>query len=80
MSRFGVLAPCGHPYSYSYTNVVCIFIISSFFQLLAQGSQFTLEEVEVIAATVDLDDVRSYRASVGSRGLQVMHVLIISVL
>lgn len=41
-------------------------------QLLAQGSQFTLEEVEVITATVDLDDVRSYRASIGSRGLQVI--------
>ena len=42
-----------------------------FFQLLAQGSQFTLEDVEVIAATVDLEEVRSYRGSIGSRGMQV---------
>ncbi len=40
-------------------------------QLVAQGSQFTLDEVEVITATIDLDDVRSYRGAIGSRGLQV---------
>ena len=45
--------------------------VSLSWQLLAQGSQFTLEEVEVISATVDLEDIRSYRASVGSRGIQV---------
>jgi NAD+ synthase (glutamine-hydrolysing) len=37
---------------------------------LAQGSQFTLEEVEVITATCDLDDVVNYRGSIGSRGSQ----------
>ena len=40
--------------------------------MLVQGSQFTLDEVEVITATVDLEDVRSYRGSVISRGMQVM--------
>lgn len=30
-------------------------------QLLAQGSQFSLREVEVVVATVDLDEVVSYR-------------------
>lgn len=36
-------------------------------QVLAQASQFSLAEVEVITATVNLEDVRSYRASVSSR-------------
>lgn len=40
-------------------------------QVLAQAKQFTVhDEVEVIAATVDLDDVRSYRASIPSFGVQ----------
>ncbi|RLV96095.1 Glutamine-dependent NAD [Spathaspora sp. JA1] len=30
-------------------------------QLLAQASQFSLKDVEVVSATIDLDDVRSYR-------------------
>lgn len=38
-------------------------------RLLAQGSQFSLNDVEVLTATVDLEDVRSYRYS-PSRGLQ----------
>ena len=29
--------------------------------IIAQGSQFSLEDVEVLAATVDLEDVRTYR-------------------
>ena len=29
--------------------------------VLAQASQFSLKDVEVISATVDLDDVRAYR-------------------
>lgn len=36
-------------------------------QVLAQACQFSLKEVEVITATVNLDDVRSYRASSSSR-------------
>ncbi|AET41461.1 glutamine-dependent NAD(+) synthetase Ecym_8175 [Eremothecium cymbalariae DBVPG len=39
-------------------------------QLIAQGSQFSLQDVEVITATVDLEEVRNYRASIISRGLQ----------
>lgn len=35
----------------------------------AQGSQFSLDDVEVITATVDLEEVRAYRCS-ASRGLQ----------
>ena len=31
--------------------------------MLAQGSQFSLDEVEVVTATVDLDDVTSYRGA-----------------
>lgn len=39
-------------------------------KIVAQGSQFSLKDVEVVTATVDLEDVRSYRAAVMSRSLQ----------
>ncbi|KAG1224932.1 hypothetical protein G6F68_020024 [Rhizopus microsporus] len=39
-------------------------------QIIAQGSQFSLHDVEVVTATVDLEDVRSYRARMASRGMQ----------
>jgi len=40
-------------------------------KVLAQGSQFSLEDdVEVIVASVDLEEVRSYRASIPSFGIQ----------
>lgn len=39
-------------------------------QVVAQGSQFSVKDVEVVTATVDLDDVRSYRGSVSSRSEQ----------
>jgi NAD+ synthase (glutamine-hydrolysing) len=39
-------------------------------QVLAQASQFGLQDVEVVTATVDLEDVRSYRASIPSFGMQ----------
>eukprot|EP00884_Botryococcus_braunii_P002474 jgi/Botrbrau1/12227/Bobra.0197s0020.1 len=35
-------------------------------ELLAQGSQFALADVEVVTATVDLDEVVSYRGAVSS--------------
>ena len=38
-------------------------------QVVAQGSQFSLNDVEIITATVDLEEVRSFRCS-PSRGLQ----------
>jgi NAD+ synthase (glutamine-hydrolysing) len=38
-------------------------------RIVAQGSQFSLKDVEVITATVDLEEVRSYRCS-PSRGQQ----------
>ncbi len=39
-------------------------------QVVAQGSQFSPRDVEVVTATVDLEDVRSYRGSIGSRQVQ----------
>ncbi|OXB59573.1 hypothetical protein ASZ78_010087 [Callipepla squamata] len=36
---------------------------------VAQGSQFSLDDVEVLVATLDLEDVRSYRAEISSRNL-----------
>jgi NAD+ synthase (glutamine-hydrolysing) len=38
-------------------------------EVVAQGAQFGLEDVEVITATIDLEEVRAYRASI-ARGLQ----------
>ncbi|RHY22505.1 hypothetical protein DYB25_008771 [Aphanomyces astaci] len=38
--------------------------------IVAQGSQFSVTDVEVITAVVDLDDVRSYRGAVSSRSEQ----------
>ncbi|TPX32426.1 NAD+ synthase (glutamine-hydrolysing) [Synchytrium microbalum] len=38
--------------------------------VVAQGSQFSLSDVEVISATVDIEDVRSMRGSIVSRGMQ----------
>ena len=38
--------------------------------ILAQGSQFSLKDVEVITATVNLDDVRAYRGTKASRAVQ----------
>eukprot|EP01065_Artemidia_motanka_P021974 TRINITY_DN26185_c0_g1_i1.p1 TRINITY_DN26185_c0_g1~~TRINITY_DN26185_c0_g1_i1.p1 ORF type:complete len:727 (+),score=191.23 TRINITY_DN26185_c0_g1_i1:60-2240(+) len=39
-------------------------------QVLAQGSQFSVDDVEVVTATVDLVDIRSYRGALNSRGVQ----------
>ena len=41
-----------------------------FLTSFAQGDQFTLKPVDVITATVSLEDVRSYRSSI-SRNIQV---------
>lgn len=38
-------------------------------KIIAQGSQFSLQDVEVVTATVDLEDVRSHR-STSSRSMQ----------
>ena len=38
-------------------------------EVVAQGSQFSLNDVEVVTATVDLEEVRAYRSSM-SRSLQ----------
>ena len=42
-------------------------------EFLAQGSQFTLQEVEVTVATIDLDDITSYRGAMGTRRAQVKY-------
>eukprot|EP01129_Flabellula_baltica_P006196 TRINITY_DN2295_c0_g1_i2.p1 TRINITY_DN2295_c0_g1~~TRINITY_DN2295_c0_g1_i2.p1 ORF type:complete len:666 (+),score=141.16 TRINITY_DN2295_c0_g1_i2:357-2354(+) len=42
-------------------------------KLLAQGSQFSMKEVEVVTATFDPFDIREYRGSVNSRGEQASH-------
>ena len=39
-------------------------------EILAQGSQFSLKDVEVITATVNLEDVRAYRGAKASRAVQ----------
>lgn len=39
-------------------------------KVLAQAKQFDVNDVQTIVATVDLDDVRSYRASISSFGIQ----------
>ncbi|XP_070617816.1 glutamine-dependent NAD(+) synthetase [Erythrolamprus reginae] len=36
---------------------------------VAQGHQFSLDDMEVLIATLDLEDVRSYRAEISSRNL-----------
>ena len=38
-------------------------------QLVAQGTQFSLRDVEVVTATIDLEDVRAQRAK-SSRSMQ----------
>jgi NAD+ synthase (glutamine-hydrolysing) len=38
-------------------------------RVVAQGSQFSLNDVEVVSATIDIEDVRSHRAS-SSRSFQ----------
>jgi NAD+ synthase (glutamine-hydrolysing) len=43
-------------------------------QVHAQGSQFSLSDVEVITGTIDLEDVRAFRAATSSRGVQAMAV------
>jgi len=39
-------------------------------KLVAQGSQFSLDDVEVITATVDLDEVKTFRGALISLGYQ----------
>ena len=38
-------------------------------RIVAQGSQFSLNDVEVVTATVDIEDVRAHRAK-SSRSMQ----------
>ncbi|RUS20180.1 glutamine-dependent NAD(+) synthetase with GAT domain-containing protein, partial [Endogone sp. FLAS-F59071] len=38
--------------------------------IVYQGSQFSMKDVEVITATIDIEDVRSFRGASTSRGIQ----------
>uniref|UniRef100_A0A8D0B9J0 Glutamine-dependent NAD(+) synthetase n=1 Tax=Salvator merianae TaxID=96440 RepID=A0A8D0B9J0_SALMN len=42
---------------------------------VAQGLQFSLDDVEVLVATLDLEDIRSYRAEISSRNLAASRVI-----
>lgn len=37
--------------------------------IIAQGSQFSMQDVEVVSATIDIEDVRAHRAT-SSRSMQ----------
>ncbi|GAD93546.1 glutamine-dependent NAD(+) synthetase [Paecilomyces variotii No. 5] len=50
-----------------YYDGCCMIIVNG--ELVAQGSQFSLNDVEVVTATLDIEEVRSYRCA-PSRGLQ----------
>ena len=39
-------------------------------KIVAQGSQFSLKDVEVTTAVVDLEEIRAYRLALNSRGVQ----------
>ncbi|KAK9767400.1 glutamine-dependent NAD(+) synthetase [Basidiobolus ranarum] len=39
-------------------------------QVLSQGTQFSLNDIEVVTATIDIEEVRSFRGSNISRGVQ----------
>ena len=39
-------------------------------EIVAQGSQFSLKDVEVVTATVNLQDIRAYRGAKASRAVQ----------
>ncbi|ORX52980.1 glutamine-dependent NAD(+) synthetase with GAT domain-containing protein [Piromyces finnis] len=38
--------------------------------VIAQGTQFSLNDIEVITSTIDIEDVRAYRGASHSRGVQ----------
>lgn len=68
-------AKCGGVYVYSnqrgcdggrlYYDGCALIVVNG--EVVAQAEQFSLAEVEVVTATVNLEDVRSYRAAVSSR-------------
>ncbi len=55
------------PYSQHADDGCALIIVNG--KVLAQGSQFSLNDVEVITATIDLEEVRSYREQ-KSRAMQ----------
>lgn len=75
-------AKCGGVYVFSnckgcdggrvYFDGACMVSVNG--EFVSQGKQFSLTEVDVDIATVDLDDGVSFRGSIGSRGPQAQHV------
>ena len=51
----------------TYFDGSCMIILNG--KVIAQGSQFALSDVEVVSATIDLDEVRAFRCT-PSRGMQ----------
>lgn len=39
-------------------------------EIVAQGSQFSLKDVEVVTGVIDLEEVRAFRGALASRGVQ----------
>lgn len=50
-----------------YYDGCCLIAVNG--QVVAQGSQFSLNDVEVVVATIDIEDVRAHRTS-SSRQMQ----------
>jgi len=55
-----------------YDGCACIVVNGD---IVAQGSQFSVSDVEVVVAAVDLDDVRSYRGACSSRSEQASNAI-----
>lgn len=74
----GATARCGGVYLYAnqqgcdggrlYYDGCAMVLVNG--ECVGQGSQFSLRDVEVVTATVDVADVRSMRAATASRGVQ----------
>jgi NAD+ synthase (glutamine-hydrolysing) len=55
-----------------YDGCACIALNGN---LIAQGKQFAVADVEVVTATVDLDEVVSYRGAISSLQVGNRHIL-----
>ena len=74
---------CGGVYMYSnqrgcdggrtYYDGCAMIVVNG--KIVAQGPQFDMEDVTVVTATIDLDDVRSYRAANPAFGMQAVRLL-----
>lgn len=74
----GATAKCGGVYLYAnqqgcdggrlYYDGCAMIVVNG--EIVGQGSQFCLKDVEVVSATIDFQDIRSYRSAVASRNVQ----------